>query len=121
MKTSISENLSEPKSESWDAAKARRVLEQQAASGQSLAAFARDRGIPAHILYAWRRRLAGTGADGEQAVDFLPVKIADAPTQGPAAGKVELAFPKGPVMRITGPVDTHQLTAILRALREAQC
>jgi hypothetical protein len=59
----------------------RRLISQQAKSGQSVAAFCRERGLRAPHSFAWRKRLA-------QAVQkFVEVKVAAAPAAVPSAGE----------------------------------
>jgi hypothetical protein len=46
----------------WTEGDARQVLDEWRQSGQTIAAFARDRGVSAPRLYWWRRRLPKAGA-----------------------------------------------------------
>jgi hypothetical protein len=63
----------ELKPKRWNAAFARKVLEEFASSGMSLTAFARTRGVNLQRLLWWRKRLAMTGLP--KSVTFLPAAV----------------------------------------------
>ena len=58
----------------WNAAIARRVLDEFASSGMSLTAFARSMGVNLQRLSWWRKQLAEDGAG--QSVTFVPAVVA---------------------------------------------
>jgi hypothetical protein len=58
----------------WTEADARRVLDEWRQSGQSIAAFARERHMSAPRLYWWRKRLP-TSLVGAPLVSLVPAKI----------------------------------------------
>lgn len=58
----------------WTEGDARQVLDEWRQSGQTIAAFARDRGMSAPRLYWWRRRLPKAGAVAP-ALSLVPAKI----------------------------------------------
>jgi transposase-like protein len=122
MKTTTPQSRPDIPNKPWNAAKAKLVLDEQAGSGLSLAAFARSHGIAAHILYAWRQRLAGLSERSEQVATFLPVRVTSpkVPTAHSQA-TLEVVLSSGTVVRVAGTVEVPQLTAVLRAVLETQC
>lgn len=64
----------------WTEGRARRELEGWRRSGESMAAYARTRGYPAHRLSWWKWRLAG-----KEAVETATVALAPAVVTGLAA------------------------------------
>ncbi|NJR41786.1 MAG: hypothetical protein HC767_03110 [Akkermansiaceae bacterium] len=58
----------------WTESDARQVLAEWRQSGQTIAAFARERRMSAPRLYWWRRRLPKVGA-GAPAMSLVPAKI----------------------------------------------
>jgi hypothetical protein len=67
-------------------AKWRKVVSEQAGSGQSVAAFCRERGVCAPLFFAWKKRLREA-----EAGEFVEVKLAAAERE-PRAGR-EAAIP----------------------------
>src|SRR5271157_1233718 len=61
-------------------AKWRKVVSEQAGSGQSVAAFCRERGVCAPLFFAWKKRLSEAAA-----AQFVEVKVAAAERE-PGAG-----------------------------------
>ncbi len=57
----------------WNAAIARKVLEEFSASGMTLAAFSRTLGVNLQRLWWWRKRLAETSRG--QTVTFVPAVV----------------------------------------------
>jgi hypothetical protein len=58
----------------WTENEAREVFDEWRRSGQTIAAFARERRMSAPRLYWWRRRLPKVGA-AEAAMSLVPAKI----------------------------------------------
>jgi transposase-like protein len=50
-------------------------LEEQPATGLSITAFCRDRGISQNSFYVWRRKLAHELTNGQPAAEFVPVAV----------------------------------------------
>jgi hypothetical protein len=65
----------------WTAAEARRVLKAWRASGLSLAAFARKRGLCAERVRWWHKRLADGRGHGEEIVRLVPAVVTGLPPQ----------------------------------------
>ena len=81
--------------------------------GASVAAVAREAGIRATQLYGWRLRLRGSVPKG-----FAPVRIA--PEVAASAGTLEIDFPAGARMRISGAVDIAVMAAAVAALAQGR-
>jgi hypothetical protein len=101
-----------PKSEltqkRWNAATARKILEEFAASGMSRAAFARARGVKAHRLKWWQERLGDRRA---------PAKVAFIPATISSIGSLVIRLPTG--MTIEAPSATALPPAWLAELSRA--
>ena len=92
---------------------AEELVREQADSGLSVAAFARQRGIPAHRLYEARSRLRRR-CEGMSPRDFGPLKVREAE---PVAGEpVELRLPSGLSIRLTRDFDEIALRRLLGIL-----
>jgi hypothetical protein len=77
----------------WTEAEARQVLDEWRQSGQTIAAFARERRESAPRLYWWRRRLAEVGAG---APALVPAKIVMRGDTAP----IVIRLPSGVVIEI---------------------
>jgi transposase len=99
----------------WSAAEKERLVAASLESSASVSAVARDAGIHPSQLYGWRRQLLRRS---RPATSFAAVRIAaePAPTDLPVRGLIEMEFPSGSRMRITGAVDPTTLTAVVVAL-----
>ena len=75
----------------WTAEQARSELEQWAASGLSLAAFARQRGYSTQRLRWWRERMAQWRGVPKAAASLVPVTL----TLPAASGAITLELPGG--------------------------
>lgn len=109
------------------------ILNRQAASGLSVAAFCRRESISQPSFYAWRRKLAQGGPDAVQrrpsnqpdetdstgnpeAQRFVPVRIEE--VSPPAA--LTICLPQGIRIEVPRGVDPPTLVSILAALAEAR-
>jgi hypothetical protein len=97
-------NKAEQRRELW-----RQRIAQQEASGQSIRAYCRGRGLPEHAFYGWRQRLRKQTAP----VRFALVETK--PTEEEAA-PIELILASGERLRI--PQDASVLKLVLAVLRE---
>ena len=86
-------------------------IAEQARSGLSIKQFCKDRGIPEHSFYAWRRRLRPAVPVRFALVDCT---VAGSATEQPA---LELFLPSGERLRIFSGVDAATLRTVLAALR----
>ena len=92
-----------------------RMLSEQGRSGQSVAAFCRERQLRASDFYWWKKRLGASGAER-----FVEVKLATAaPTLGAAEDRrVEVVLRNGRSLRV-GPGFDQELVRTLAAVLES--
>jgi hypothetical protein len=96
--------------EAW--AKWRGVVAEQQQSGQSAAAFCRERGICAPQFYAWKKRLNQAARD-----QFLAVRVAGGGEAAPAAGRtIEIRLGGGRSIVVEPGFDAAHLRAVLAVL-----
>ena len=107
----------------WKASDARAALGAHAASGLSLAAFARREGLSPTRLMWWRKQLRSRPSTTPSApVRWLPVSIRRAaPVPLLPAPHVEIAVRGGRVIRVGGPFDPQTVAELVRALEELAC
>ncbi|MGH9440559.1 MAG: IS66 family insertion sequence element accessory protein TnpA [Terriglobia bacterium] len=86
-------------------------------SGQSVAAFCRQRGLNASSLYAWRNRHRAVESLIPRPADFLPVTVIPAEPEA----QVEIELRGGRVLRLLGQVTPSRLAAIVAALEGRPC
>lgn len=84
----------------------RKLIAEQEASGETIRAFCKQRGIGDHSFYSWRRRLRVNA----------PVQFALLQTVGSGA-PLELILAHGERLRIANGVDAATLRLVLDALR----
>ena len=92
-------------------AKWRRLISEQRGSGQTIAAFCREREIPASQFFAWKRRL-------RQALPppFLEVQLVETKPQ-PAPGRaIEVGLTGGRRLFVEPGFDPDHLRAVVAAL-----
>ena len=96
------------------------VLERQASSGLSAAAFIRQESISAATFSYWKRRLrlmSDNSPAPASSGGFLPVRIESGEPDGPP-GPVRIYIPRG--IGVELPDGPAHLGAALRAMREAE-
>jgi hypothetical protein len=93
----------------------RKLVSEQGRSGQSVAAFCRERQLRASHFYWWKKRLGASGAER-----FVEVKLATAaPTLGAAEDRrVEVVLRNGRSLRV-GPGFDQELVRALAAVLES--
>ena len=108
-----------PKHSKARVAEIRGTLGDLARSGQSVAAFARERGMPAWTLYDWRRRY-GDGADGsveqtggEPGAEIVRVEVTEQ-QRSKSAFEVEIGEFS---ICVSAGFDASELSRLLRVLR----
>lgn len=89
----------------WDEGQAREALAELARSGDSIAEFARHRGISAHRVYYWKKRIAEARAPG-----FLAVPVAPA-----GVGQMEIVA-DGVTIRVREDLHAGRLAEILEVV-----
>lgn len=106
MRETGSSNKAIARSQYW-----RDVIQQQAASGQSVSTFCAERGLTEQSLYSWRKRL------GEQTPVSFALVTTGRTGQSPSA-PLELELDAGHRLRIPCGVDAATLRTVLAVLRE---
>ncbi len=103
----------------WTEKRGRRELGQWRRSGQSLSAFARERGFNPQRLRYWRDRLAERSEErvtgGEANAEFVPGVIVEV-----ASAAVRLELPRGVVVeaKAAREVEPGWVAELVRALEE---
>jgi transposase-like protein len=99
------------RTEEWS--KWRGLVSEHIASGQTVAAFCRDRGLRDWQFYDWKKRIR----EGK-AAKFVAVEVAAVAKQAPAAtgGAIEVRLPRGRSIVIEPGFDAHHLRALLSVL-----
>ena len=112
----------------------RRIVEATLAPGASLSLIAREYELNANLLFAWRR-LYRQGlldpAKSEVATPLVPVSVETSDKSSPAArfrkqtlhrerssGSIEIDFPGGQKLKVTGQVDATVLAQIVSVLSQ---
>lgn len=93
----------------------------QAASGLSVQAYCRARGLSENSFYWWRRELQRREHEQPTAAApaFVPVRVTADATEMPvaaSAGVVDIMLPGERRLRVTGKVDRQQLADVLDVL-----
>jgi hypothetical protein len=83
-------------------------------SGVTVLDFCRAEGIVQQSFYYWKRKLADPAAPPAAIPDFLPVRLAPAPT-------VELVLPGGATLRLSPGCDPAFVRSLVDALAGAPC
>jgi hypothetical protein len=86
------------------------LVGEQKRSGQSVAAFCRERGISAPQLFAWKKRLSQAATQ-----QFVPVRVVDA-DQPQSGCAIEIRFSGGPSVIVGPGFDAGHLRAVVAAL-----
>ena len=87
------------------------LVSEQERSGQSVAAFCRERGVSAPQFFAWKKRLsqAGTG-------QFVAVRVVE-PAQAPVPSRaIEIRLISGHSVIVEAGFDAGHLRAVVAAL-----
>src|SRR5262249_48152546 len=92
------------------------VIAQWGASGQSVAAFCRERKIAQGTFYAGRRRLGG-----KRRPAFLPVRVSADADPGSGAAAIEIALASGKVVRVRPGFDPATLGRVLAVAEGRPC
>jgi hypothetical protein len=93
----------------------RKLVSQQGKSGQSVAAFCRQRGLCAPHFFAWKKRLNQVSAQ-----KFVEVKVtATAVERSPAADTtIEILLPQDRRLRVRPGFDAQHLQEVLAVLEK---
>ena len=102
--------MQEHRRETW--VKWRGLVAEQGGSGQSVAAFCRERGVPASQLFAWRKRLNQAGPG-----QFVAVRVVGTPAQPATADNRAIEIRLGGRCVFVEPgFDADHLRAVVAAL-----
>jgi transposase len=103
-------------------AEKRRLVAEAFEPGAVTSVVARQHGVDLSLLYRWRRQFFG---QQPRLATFTPVTVVpddDAPADrpalaaGPATGMMEIEFPSGARLRLTGTVDPVMAASVVSAL-----
>ena len=100
-------------------AKWRKLVSEQVRSGQSVAAFCRERGLCAPHFFAWKKRLREAGTlrqpQGGEAAQFVEVKLVAVAPAASLAGdsRVEIRLQNGRSLLVGPGFDAQHLQALL--------
>ena len=95
--------------------KRRQVLAELRASGLSVAAFARERGLSAWTIYDWRRRLREQSGGARNELDLVKVTVA-APAPAPQASTIAVELEAGHRVYVPAGFDAAELRRLLEVL-----
>jgi hypothetical protein len=100
-------------------AKWRKLVSEQGQSGQSVAAFCRERGLPASYLFFWKKRLLKAARP-----PFVEVRLAKADVERVQAGTplgttIEVRLRNGRSLMVAPEFDASHLRAVM-AVVEAE-
>jgi transposase len=104
----------------WSRAEKERLVAAAMEPGAVASEVARAAGIHASQLFRWRQQLCERA---QVPAAFNPVAIAPAPASPVSpeqAGTIEIEFPTGGRMRLTGPVDARTVAALMKALAKSK-
>ena len=93
----------------------RKLISQQAKSGQSVAAFCRERGLCAPHFFAWRKRLEPAAAKKFVEVKVAPTAAAPTVTLDPV---IEIDLGDGRCLRVRPGFSVQHLQAVLAVLEQ---
>jgi transposase len=102
----------------WSRAEKEQIVAAAMEPGAVASEVARSAGIHSSQLFRWRQQLCDRA---QIPVAFNAVAVAPEPGMVPppslaSAGVIEIEFATGGRMRITGPVDTSTVSALIKAL-----
>jgi transposase-like protein len=96
----------------------RGLFAEQEASGQSLRAFARERGLSPFTLYAWRGKLGRTRRRREEGGGLVAVELLGGRRSGEdSASSFEVVLSDGCRVRVPRDIQTQRLAEVVAALR----
>ena len=106
----------------WSRAEKERIVAAAIAPGAVASEVARTAGIHTSQLFRWRQQLCERA---QIPAVFNPIAVRPesgtaSPTSPESAGIIEIEFAAGGRMRVTGPVDTLTVSAVIRALAKSK-
>lgn len=94
----------------------RRILREQAKSGQTVAGFCRERGLCAPHFFQWKKRVAEAES---RPAGFVEVRVA-APVSERASPAIEVELAGGRRLRVGAGFEREHLRAVIEALEGSQ-
>jgi hypothetical protein len=94
----------------------RGLVVEQEQSGQSVAAFCRERGVPASQMFVWRRRLGEAEVAKFVSVEVTPCGETKRPVPVLGGGAIEVRLRGGRSVMVEPGFDAHHLRVLLAAL-----
>jgi len=111
----------------WSEDEKLKIVLESLQTPRQISATARRYGISRSLLIRWRRAFRAERHDAaEQQIGFVPAMVAPGlgaaavPAGSVSGGAIEIEFPAGARMRITGAVDAAALTAAVAALADGR-
>ena len=105
---------------SWSAEDKLRIVSETLAPGAVAKVVADRHGIGTGLLFTWRREMLATAMSGFAPVAVVsdpPLTAAVAPAKADGVSSlIEVAFPSGTTLRISGPMDLAMLRVVLAEL-----
>jgi len=92
----------------------RKLVSEQARSGQSVSEFCRARAVCTPYFYAWKRRLRDSGA-----TKFLEVQLAEPAPSAASDSRVEIRLQNGRSLVVGRGFDAEHVRALLAVLETA--
>ena len=108
---------------SWAPEDKLRIVRETLEPGAVAKSVAERHGISTGLLFTWRKQMLATAVSGFVPVDVVPEAPrleppppAAAPAAPEAPGAIEIGFPSGATVRVSGRVDPGMLRAVLAGL-----
>ncbi len=93
----------------WNAAEARRVVDEWKQSGVTIAEFARKRGLVPERLYLWRKRFEAEGSKPTRTLTLVPATVVS------TTAEVAFRLPNGVAIEV-GNASPAWVAAVVREL-----
>ena len=101
----------------WSRVEKERIVAATLEPGAVASEVAREAGIHASQLFRWRQELClPASSPAFSPVAVLPASAVASPPLAETAGVIEIEFPTGGRMRITGAVEASTVSALMKAL-----
>jgi hypothetical protein len=103
------EGMNQRSEQAW--AKWRKLVPEQGQSGQTVAAFCRERGLPTSHFFYWKKRLQEAAAP--PFVEVAQAKVEPAPTRATIGTTIEIRLDNGRSVVVGPDFDADHLRALL--------
>ena len=100
----------------WPEAVKRAIVAETRASGASVSVVARRHDLNANQLFAWCRRYGDAAGREMEPSGLVPVALLACPVGPASTGSIEIGFPGGIVVRISGAAEATTLRQVLTVL-----